>query len=55
MVQDLHAVMHSTTNVSTSMERHRTYFPLCNIEQLMALERDLQSLPGLKMELVSGL
>uniref|UniRef100_A0A0F8AF82 DUF4806 domain-containing protein n=1 Tax=Larimichthys crocea TaxID=215358 RepID=A0A0F8AF82_LARCR len=55
MVQDLHAVMHSTTNASTSMERHHSYFPLCNIEQLMVLERDLQSLPGLKKELVTSL
>ncbi|KAL7391052.1 hypothetical protein ABVT39_003521 [Epinephelus coioides] len=48
MVQDLHAAMHSMTNGSTTMERHHSYFPLCNTEQLMALEGDLQSLPGLK-------
>lgn len=55
MVQDLHTAMHRTTNGSTNMERHNSYFPLCNIEQLMALERDLQSLPGLKKELVNCL
>ncbi|XP_049446935.1 uncharacterized protein LOC125897577 [Epinephelus fuscoguttatus] len=55
MVQDLHAAMHSMTNGSTTMERHYSYFPLCNIEQLMALEGDLQSLPGLKKELVTSL
>ncbi|XP_030294398.1 uncharacterized protein LOC115594438 [Sparus aurata] len=55
MVQDLHTAMHRTTNGSTNMERHNSYFPLCNIEQLMALERDLQSLPGLKKELVTSL
>ncbi|KAL7375069.1 hypothetical protein ABVT39_011411 [Epinephelus coioides] len=55
MVQDLHAAMHIMTKGSTTMERHHSYFPLCNIEELMALEGDLKSLPGLKKELVTSL
>lgn len=55
MIQDLHAAFGTGPRTGTGTGTGRSYFPLPNVEALMALERELELRTELRTELVSYL